>query len=432
MPALPVEITTLIVESLVASEGDVSEQWLIRRRAKHRKWQPLRALTQVSRNWRAAAMRELWRSIKLHPAQDDFYAITHLRQLVEELRHPFGARQYLQHVNLTLTLSRMGGSYHPREERIFIDDCLDGLDPEEIHADYFQQWPITSLARILTKQFIDCPNLQTLRWKGWLQGDLVLLDNLSRCTRLCEVSVDLGVVSAEDASGNSLRSWDDAKVKAIQYPPKHEPFPALRTVEFSLDRWDNQCFCARCDNIWSSFLMDEECAGCIQTLFDYKAIPKQLRLGPHELLEKAWMLPVWASVQELTWSAGSRVVQDEGDHFETHRDEKQLMERMRSLPTFLRRNIDLFEAQTGREGQVVPRKASAVARDIQNLVHSCEDLQYLRYMLPERSQSKKRPRDMNDPDPDEVLVRLAEVLLSKATEEVIQQSKQSENEVDNQ
>lgn len=366
-------------------------------------------------------MSHLWRVVKLQPLQDDFYAVTHLRQLVEELEDPQGARNHIQHIDLTLPQSRLGGAYSPLEEAVFQQDCIHGLDPDDLvyPADSFI---VATLARVLTRQFIECPLLETVKWTGYMQPDMFLLDNLSRCKRLSELSVDIGLIRAKDISSG----WPLPPVlsgdKTVKRPPKHDCFPALQKLEFAMDRWwEEDCKCGRGDGIGSVVVPEADGSAFVHTLLEYNAIPKQFILGEHELLKKAWMLPVWVSIEDISWSSVCEIFKERnGWAPDWHEEYWDLMAKTRGLSQFFLKNIDFFEPRTPDSDDMRPRYATFIACDIYNLIQRREELKHLRKLFPRWFESCLGPVCTGRVDTKEELTTVAKVLLSKVLRKGVQ------------
>ncbi|CAO1619591.1 unnamed protein product [Sympodiomycopsis kandeliae] len=309
--SLPREVCDIIVAE-VAKDND-GQQWLVKRGdAQNRVWTPLRALTQVNHNFRQSAMASMWQVVKMHPLQGDFSSIGHLRRLIEELP---AAAPYVQRIQLELPQSRLGGSYNADEIGPYKADWLKGLDPADIIP---ERSAVATLVRLLSRRLVNCHNLTHLSWTGWIYIDFVIIDNLSRCSSLSSLFINIGLVNLTREKGGWIR---DSQTERLELrPPSHITFPSLKCVDFSIDLWGERLedLCGNCcDCLMDKYTHTMEATGSrlVKILLQY-GLPERLNIGSPRLLLEPWMMPLWTQVKQIEWSETLHVAYKDTERFE--------------------------------------------------------------------------------------------------------------------
>lgn len=285
--SLPFELVEIVVGMLVPDDVEPGYLWAKRRCSANGQLTPLCALTEVAHIWRVVAMRTIWRTVKVCRTGKDLSSMIHLRRLYDHMSLG-AAKDYIEEIQVTLPSECRGDrGYSKREWRFFKEECTKGLsrqDEGSINDTQFERDVLCNLARRLSVHLAQCRRLKSLSWTGWLVPDLVILDNLSRCPKLARISLNLGLAGLDHHDF----CWpvNDIKARAVVLPPKHEPFPALDTIDFAFE----PSHLLGCSGL--SWRHHYALPSFVAILIQYHAIPRHFKIAPLFLLCQPCMLPI--------------------------------------------------------------------------------------------------------------------------------------------
>lgn len=267
----------------------------------------LRVLSQVNRAMRAAIMPLLWTDISLEANRKHFESIIALRYLIEDLKASKGPmpgpKDYIQSIEFRiesdcLAVRNAFGDRSFRTERQTSEDkALKKELRQQLGFAKDDKDAVSRSIRELSQQLINCTRLTALKWKGWVVPDPIVLVNLSQCSSLKYLSVDL-----DSPTWSMLRRW-------------HMPEPASCTantpriltrrflfnkVHFAAEPYVTISGCSSCDSIGplDHRINPKEGEAGVALLTAF-GLTKELALRDPLLLYQRWMLPLWAQLERL-------------------------------------------------------------------------------------------------------------------------------------
>lgn len=353
MAKLPQGVWAVIANILAEEGGD--DQWMIRKANRwqiHREWTPLRALTQVNRAARAAAMPAMWRHVKLNARNENFPKILQLAQLRRELsfgsvnsksditytsKLPLGPRAYVETIELDFRLDEPGpaaegqrrkcreqADVYEQAQLVFKGENLrqasSGTRPSCSHC-FAGNFP--TLLESFMVNLTACPLLKSFTWRGAIPPSEKGIRALLRCDRLQTLNLDLRGICFEGKRSTFVpRHVQKQLIRARLIPPcldlaEDYVFPReckceeralsapkvtkLRHMSLGLGTVRNL---NGSDTEADQFPYTEDWmhteAGIALADWILKINSLQsLDLAAPDLLHKPWMLPTWAYITNL-------------------------------------------------------------------------------------------------------------------------------------